>query len=49
MQVGLAVMAGARSLRSRGFVQSAYEALHTLAANRRTPDAAPEQQLCPGR
>lgn len=41
-QVGLAVMARARSLRSRGFVQSAYETLRTLTAQRRgveAPDA----------
>ncbi|MEV7022389.1 serine hydrolase domain-containing protein [Kitasatospora sp. NPDC093558] len=37
-QVGLAVMAKARSLRSRGFVQSAYETLRTLAAQRRGPE-----------
>ncbi|MFE2414695.1 serine hydrolase domain-containing protein [Kitasatospora sp. NPDC059408] len=36
-QVGLAVMARARSLRSRGFVQSAYETLRTLTAQRRGP------------
>ncbi|MER7751139.1 serine hydrolase domain-containing protein [Kitasatospora sp. NPDC097643] len=36
-QVGLAVMAGTRTLRSRGFVQSAYETLRTLAADRLVP------------
>ncbi|WP_244178840.1 serine hydrolase [Streptomyces rubellomurinus] len=33
-QVGLAVLAGARSLRSRGLARSAYETLRTLAAER---------------
>ncbi|MFF0411617.1 serine hydrolase domain-containing protein [Kitasatospora sp. NPDC004745] len=33
-EVGLAVMAGSRSLRSRGFVQRAYATLRTLAADR---------------
>ncbi|MFG3051442.1 serine hydrolase domain-containing protein [Kitasatospora sp. NPDC048239] len=34
-QVGLAVMAGALPLRSRGFVQGAYDTLRTLVAERR--------------
>ncbi|MGW6913393.1 serine hydrolase domain-containing protein [Kitasatospora sp. NPDC054939] len=35
-QVGLAVMAGALPLRSRGFVQSAYDTLRTLVTERRS-------------
>ncbi|MFC8453927.1 serine hydrolase domain-containing protein [Kitasatospora sp. NPDC057223] len=35
-QVGLAVLAGALPMRSRGFVQGAYDTLRTLAAERRT-------------
>ncbi|GAB7182237.1 serine hydrolase domain-containing protein [Kitasatospora sp. Ki12] len=38
-QVGLAVMAGARSLRSRGFVQNAYGTLRALVAQCRVPGA----------
>ncbi|MFJ8625963.1 serine hydrolase domain-containing protein [Kitasatospora sp. NPDC093550] len=36
-QVGLAVLAGARSLRGRGFVQSSYETLRALVAQRTAP------------
>ncbi|MFF1902293.1 serine hydrolase domain-containing protein [Kitasatospora sp. NPDC058218] len=37
-QVGLAVMAGTLPLRSRGFVQNAYDTLRTLIAERRAPE-----------
>ncbi|MFJ9946621.1 serine hydrolase domain-containing protein [Kitasatospora sp. NPDC091207] len=36
-QVGLAVMAGTLPLRSRGFVQNAYDILRTLVVERRAP------------